>query len=505
VITEVVIALALLALGVAIHFAVGRAARRLPRWLARRRGEAIGPGVRGERAFRLGAVVAQAALWLALLFALSERFEPLMQARGWSLMLLVRALDAELFTVGERAYSALDLIALPLLLIVLWVAVGLVVRVIRSQVFEAAGVESGLQETLAILLRYALTFVGALVLLQGFGVDVRSLAIAASVLGVGIGFGLQNIANNFVSGLLLNLERPIRPGDYVNVGAFEGTVLRIGGRSTTIRTLDGVLILVPNSKFLETEVVNWNLGDPRSRVHVPVGVAYGTDVARLRRALLEVARSHPEVEADPRPQVQMIRFGESSLDFELLVWTRDPRDKNRLESDLNFMIEECLRKHGIEVPFPQRDLHLRSPGLEQAARAWARRVAPELAEAMAEPAAKLGAEQLARDAEPLEARDRSPDEWSEAEVTAALGRLLAAGEVTIRDRRHLLKLHRAAFVGREAVDWLVMNEKLTRGEAALLGERWIAQGLVRHVLDEHGFRDGHFYYQLRGGPQRASA
>jgi hypothetical protein len=149
---------------------------------------------------------------------------------------------APLLTLGERSYSTLELVALPLLLLTLWLAVGLVVRVVRSHVFEAAGVESGLQETLAILLRYALTFVGALVLLQGFGVDVRSLAIAASVLGVGIGFGLQNIANNFVSGVLINLERPIRPGDYVDVGGFEGSVVRVGGRSTTIRTLDGVLI-----------------------------------------------------------------------------------------------------------------------------------------------------------------------------------------------------------------------------------------------------------------------
>ena len=475
--TALLLAALAVALGGALHFWIGRAARRIPRWLAQRRGEALGPDVRHGRAFALGAVAVRSALWLGLAWGVSERIEPLMRARGWSLMLLVKALGAPLFTVGERAYSALDLIALPVLLLALWLAVGLVVRVIRSQVFEAAGVESGLQETLASLLRYALTFVGALVLLQGFGVDVRSLAIAASVLGVGIGFGLQNIANNFVSGLLINLERPIRPGDYVNVGAFEGNVVRVGGRSTTIRTLDGVLILIPNSKFLETEVVNWNLGDPRSRVHVPVGVAYGSDVARVRRALLEAARSHPEVEPDPRPQVQMRGFGESSLDFELLVWTRDPRNKNTLESDLNFRIEESLRKHGIEVPFPQLDLHVRRPGEHRAS---------------ALPPAHLEA-----DDQPAQARELDPYEWSEAEVGAALRRLVTSGGVVIRDRRHLLQSYRQAFVGREAVDWLVMNEELTRAEAVELGERWVDLGLVRHVLDEHGFRDGHFYYQVR--------
>jgi hypothetical protein len=315
------------------------------------------------------------------------------------------------------------------------------------------------------------------VLLQGYGVDVRSLAIAASVLGVGIGFGLQNIANNFVSGLLINFERPVRPGDYVNVGAFEGTVVRVGGRSTQIRTIDGVLILIPNSKFLETEVVNWDLGDPRSRIHVPVGVAYGTDLARVRRALLEAARGHPEVESDPRPQVQMKAFGESSLDFELLVWTRDPRNKNRLESDLNFRIEESLRRHGIQVPFPQLDLHVRAPGEQR-------------------PEPSLPAEHLAHDAELAHDRDRGPDEWSDAEVAAAAKQLVASGEISIRDRRHLLRVHRQAFVGREAVDWLVAEFGLTRAEAVELGERWIELGLARHVLDEHGFRDGQLFYRF---------
>src|SRR5262245_4008546 len=420
-----------------------------------------------------------------------------MQARGWSLMLLMKALDAPLFSVNDRPYSALDLIALPALLVALWLGVGLLVRSIRSRVLEAAGVESGLQETLAILLRYALTFIGAIVVLQGYGVDVRSLAIAASVLGVGIGFGLQNIANNFVSGLLINLERPIRPGDYVSVGDFEGTVLRVGGRSTTIRTVDGVRILIPNSKFLEQEVMNWDIGDPRSRIHVPVGVAYGSDLACARRALLEAARGHADVEPDPRPQVQMTGFDESSLGLELLVWTRDPRNKNRLESDLAFRIEESLRRHGIAVPVPQRDLHLRSPGLESAARAWARRVAPELAEPVAAPVATLPPAHITADADPSHERDYGPDDWSDAEVESAAKRLRESGAVAIRDRRHLLQVHRRAFVGREAVDWLVMQLGLSRAEAVELGERWIGLGLVRHVLDEHGFRDGHFFYRFR--------
>jgi potassium efflux system protein len=488
----VLVVLALLALAALLHFAVGRAARRIPRWLAERRGEATGPGVRFGRAFAAGSVAVRTALWLGAVWLLSERFEPLMEARGWSLRVLVSALRSPLFSVNERVYSAVDLFALPALLVALWLGVGLCVRAVRSHLLDAAGVDSGVQETLAILLRYSLTFVGAILVLQGFGVDVRSLAIAASVLGVGIGFGLQNIANNFVSGVLLNFERPIRPGDYVNVGAFEGTVLRIGGRSTTLRTNDGVLILIPNAKFLETEVVNWNLGDPRSRVHLPVGVAYGTDPARVRRALLEAARGHPEVEPEPRPQVQMVGFGASSLDFELLVWTRDPRDKNRLESDLHFRIEESLRRYGIEVPFPRLDLRVRPPGEPP----------PNVASPPPRPGQRIpGVEAEAE-------RLLGPDDWSEAEVAAAAKELAAAGEVEIRDRRHLLRVHEAAFVGREAVDWLVRRFGLTRLEAVELGERWVEQGLIRHVLDEHGFRDGRLYYRVcdgAGGRRRDSA
>jgi len=152
------------------------------------------------------------------------------------------------------------------------------------------------------------------------------------------------------------------------------------------------------------------------------------------------------------------------------------------------------------VPFPQRDLHLRSPGLEQAARAWARRVAPELAEDEAASTATLPPEHLAADADP--SHDRGPDDWSDAEVESAAKRLRESGEVAIRDRRHLLQVYRRAFVGREAVDWLVGAFGLTRAESVELGERWVGLGLVHHVLDEHGFRDGELFYRFRGDEDR---
>jgi small-conductance mechanosensitive channel len=486
------VVLAVLGAAFLLHWAIGRASRRLPVLWARRRGlpGAAPEGVR--RASALARVASRTVLWLAAAFLLSERSPALHGLREGALGLLRRSFTMTLFSADGRDWSLLDLMALPALVAGVWLAASLAVRGLRARILVPAGVEDGLQETLSLLLRYGLLFLGVVVLLTAWGVDLRSIAIGASVLGVGIGFGLQNIANNFVSGLLINLERPVRPGDFVHVGDFMGRVLRVGARSTQIRTTDRVTILVPNSRFLETEVVNWSHGDPLSRLHVAVGVAYGSDLERVRKALLEAASGHPQVVRDPRPQVWLRRFGESSLDFELLVWTRDPENQSALVSDLNFRVAEALARHGIQIPFPQRDLHLRSPALERVVGAWSRRTFR---------AEELDGEQPAGaggDAPTGEAPvSRLPSPWSEAQLEALAARMAGPGGVEVRDRRHLLSTYPRCFVGQEAVSWLVEHEGLGRGEAVELGQRLVALGIVRHVLDEHGFHDGHFFYRFR--------
>src|SRR5262249_39385630 len=152
----------------------------------------------------------------------------------------------------------------PLLLGGVWLAAGLAVRGLRALVLSPAGVEPGAQETVASLVRTLVAFLGAVFVLQAWGIDLRSIAILPSGVGVGLGFGLQNIANNFVSGIVIDLGRPVRPGDYVHVGDYAGTVERVGARSTAIRTVDNLAILVPNARFLEQEVINWSHGDPLS-------------------------------------------------------------------------------------------------------------------------------------------------------------------------------------------------------------------------------------------------
>jgi hypothetical protein len=325
------------------------------------------------------------------------------------------------------------------------------------------------------------------------------------VLGVGIGFGLQNIANNFVSGLLLNVERPIRAGDFVRVGEFLGTVSRIGARSTAIRTPENLTILVPNSKFLESEVVNWSHGSPVSKLSLPVGVAYGSDLGRVRAALLEAARGHPLALRDPRPQVDFVRFGSDAVELELEVWTAEPQRQEELVSDLGFRIDAAFRRAGVEIPFPQRDLHVRSPELARLVAALARRLeAGEGAEA-ARQASPGGAEPAAPQASPAgdapgTLPDQDPHAWSDAELARLAERMRAPDGVPTRDRRHRLAVYPRCFVGSEAVDWLLRAGELTRSEAVALGQRLVERGFVRHVLDEHDFRDGNFFYAFRGEP-----
>jgi potassium-dependent mechanosensitive channel len=484
-----VVALAVAAL---LHYALARAGRRLPLWWTRRHGLPLHAGRPVRRATALVAAGLQAVVWLAALGWAIARIPELARVRDAGVAMVSAGLRAPLFSVDTKPFSALDLLALPLELLAVWFGVGWAVRALRSWLAALTGAEGGLLETAAALGRYLLAGLGFLLVLQVWGVDVRSLAILASVLGVGIGFGLQNIANNFVSGLLINVGRPIQPGDFVDVGRFSGTVQRIGARSTEILTTDEVAILIPNSRFLEQEVVNWSHLDPRCRLHVPVGVAYGSDVRLVRRALLAAAADHPGVLRDPRASVQMRGFGASSLDFDLLVWTSDPRRQQELVSDLFFRVEESLRRHGIEIPVPQRDLTLRSPTLEQLVAAWR------------DPAAFAAARERDRTAPAPPApptgweRERGPEHWEEGELAEVARRLRSAGGVAVRDRRHLLSVYPRCFVGREAVDWLVAHEGLSRGESVTLGQRLLELGEIRHVLDEHDFRDGHLFYRFRG-------
>jgi len=202
--------------------------------------------------------------------------------------------------------------------------------------------------------------IGAVIAMQNAGIDLSALAVFAGAIGVGLGFGLQDIAKNFVSGIILLLERPIEIGDRVEVGKVAGSVRQIRARSTTVVTNDNIAIIIPNSKFVSDTVVNWSHGDPKVRFRIPIGVAYGSDIDKVTALLLEIARRHPHALKDPEPKVYFDGFGDSSLNFELGVWTEEMTFRPRsFRSDLNLAIEKAFRENGIEIPFPQRDIHLR--------------------------------------------------------------------------------------------------------------------------------------------------
>jgi small-conductance mechanosensitive channel len=492
--TGIAFALAL-CLGAAVaHALLRRAARRLPRWLAARRGiDAAGGSVPGEASIALGCFLMRLGVWLVVLRALARRFQVVRGAQVRLESLIGMSVTTPLFALGERSYSIADLLTLLVLLAIVWAGIGMLARGVRVHVARLAGTDRGVQEAVTVVVRYALSMLGTIVLLQAWGIDVSSLTIVASVLGVGVGFGMQNIANNFVSGFLLTLERPIKPGDFVQVGELTGTVERIGARSTEVRTLDRVSILVPNAHLLEKEVINWSHGDPTSRIAVPVSIEYGGDLRRARAALLEAARAHPEVLADPRPTVELRSFGESGIEMELLVWTREPRRQHQLRSDLNFAILDGLARHGVAIPFPQQDVHVHAPALERALGAWARRTFSAEELAAAHPA---DGSRRPFDALPDVVDDRPRIAWSDAELAALVERMRGPQGVAIQDRRHLLKTYPRTFIGSEAVAWLRRHANLTRCEALAVGRLLVERRVLHHVLDEHDFEDAAFFYRF---------
>ncbi len=242
-------------------------------------------------------------------------------------------------------------------------------RIIAAQIAKKLKLSSGITYTFQRMVHYCIVFFGIILAAQCVGLNFGALAVTFGFLGVGIGFGLQNMTANFISGLIILFERPISVNDFVSIQNQVGTVVNISMRSTVIKTLDNVSIIVPNSEFIENQVTNWSYGDTRVRIHCPVGVAYGSDVEQVKRVLLSVVDKHDEILKDPSAHVLFKNFGSSSLDFELLVWTDMPQKQFLLQSEINYSIERAFREAGIRIPFPQQDIHLQmTPAIEKLAK-----------------------------------------------------------------------------------------------------------------------------------------
>jgi small-conductance mechanosensitive channel len=272
---------------------------------------------------------------------------------------LWNALSFTLFEVGEQKISLLSLFtAIVIFYLTTWVS-RYAERGVGRLLADRRDIDSGVKDSIKRFTKYTVLIIGGFVTLDTVGIKMSSLAAVGAVLMVGIGFGLQNITQNFISGLIILLERPIKVGDFVKVKDVSGRVILIGARSTHINTRDDISIIVPNSQFISEQVVNETLSGDKIRYHVKVGVAYGTDPRKVESILMEVAKKHPKVLEDPPPKVFFKDFGGSSLDFDLTVWIRDNWNFEGIMSEIRFMISDSFKEHNIEIPFMQVDLHMR--------------------------------------------------------------------------------------------------------------------------------------------------
>ncbi len=281
------------------------------------------------------------------------------------------------FTIGSITVTPGSVINIVLIIYVtILISRGLRAFLLQ-EVLPTHGVEKGVQLSISRLVHYAVLTIGFIVLLRVLGFGLNQITILGGALGVGIGFGLQAIVNNFVSGLILLFESPIKVGDMIDVGTQVGEVKELGLRATTVQTFDNAEVVIPNSQLISNNVTNWTLAEKKVRVRVPVGVAYGTDISKVFEILMGCAQASPLVLSTPKPVALFLSFGASSLDFELRVWISDFNDKLIVLSELNEDIESEFQLAGIEIPFQQTDLHLRSVDQEAAELLTGTRLGPE--------------------------------------------------------------------------------------------------------------------------------
>lgn len=423
----------------------------------------------------LGLRLLQVGVWATLIKYGIQLFP---MTRAWfyeAVKLLDTTFNSRMFKLGEESISLSQVLAIALTIVALWVVVSWFVSILKSRFLPLTETERSHQDTIAFFVQYGLLSIGAVLILNAGGVDFQSLAILLGALGVGIGFGLQNIVKDFICGLILIVDRPIKVGELVQVGEFQGLVQRIGTRTTDISNIERYIITIPNSRFIEGELLNWNRSGI-TRVKTYVKVPYGTDIDFVYKVLLAAAQvEHPDILRHPPPKVKFRQYLEDGLQFRVVAFICDPLKQPKVRTHLYNQIERFLRKYGVEVARPQQDLHL-DPEIY----AWLRsqtpmehRLHPEEIPSIEPPAIK------------------EEYDW-EAIATAMRG----TNGVSIKDRKFQFKKFKNVFFGSDAVEWLMIHERATREEAVLMGQLMLQQGIIHHVLDEHNFKDEPLFYRF---------
>ena len=274
---------------------------------------------------------------------------------------LEHTMQFKLFEINQTPITISSLVMFFLILVIFYFISRIFNTGLLRKILVKSSLERATQYTITRINHYILMIIGSIVAFQFVGIDLSGLAVIFGLLSVGIGFGLQNVTSNFVAGLILLFERPIKIGDRVVVGDTEGDVIAINMRATTILSLNNISIIVPNSEFISSNVINWSYGDTKIRIIIEVGVSYGSDLKMVLRALREVADENQAVLRDPEPDVLLDSFGDSSWEMKLRVWIDHPQRHHLIRSEINCAIVEKFREYGVEIPFPQRDVHFKTP------------------------------------------------------------------------------------------------------------------------------------------------
>ena len=281
---------------------------------------------------------------------------------NWDFMTTVKNLfQYQLFSVNQTSVTLSSLMVFLLVMLGIFLLNVALRRLLANRLLQHVNFPDGTKYTMTRIAQYLLWVFGAIIAFQLIGIDLSGLAVIFGFLSVGIGFGLQNLTSNFISGIILLFEQHIKVGDRVTVANTEGDVVEINIRSTTIRSLNNIAIVVPNSEFISSTVINWSHGDPKTRLEIDVGVSYSSDLDAVISSLLEAAREHSHVLSNPEPKAWLLEFGDSAWNMRLLAWVKDPQGRRQVHSDINCAIVKKFRANGVEIPFPQRDLHVRSP------------------------------------------------------------------------------------------------------------------------------------------------
>lgn len=281
---------------------------------------------------------------------LAEELEPLIQF-----------FTTTLFKLGDAQVSLLSIFWLILSFALLSWFSGAIKRFTVKRLLARYKTNVGVKDSYGTIVKYIIILIGTIVILGNFGLDFTTLGVIFGALGIGIGFGLQNIVNDLLSGVIIIFDQPIKVGDRVQVGDIQGDIIKIGGRGTTILTNDNINIIVPNSQFISKNVINWSLTDRKVRINVPLGVSYKEDPEEVKKVVLEVVKNNKSVLDFPKPDLIFTEYGNSSLNFELMVWSEKYIDRPKiLRSELYYEIFKAFKIKGIEIPFPQRDINFRT-------------------------------------------------------------------------------------------------------------------------------------------------